>query len=73
MSHGSLSRRAKLAEQRPLRYYTCGIYFGKILCIVLAVQVMFLWVLEILYPASEIDEAPEIKLEVIDADVESEK
>jgi hypothetical protein len=40
---------------------------------VLAVQVMFLWFLEILYPASEIDEAPEIKLEVIDADVESEK
>lgn len=50
-------------------YYTCGVYFGKILCIVLAVQLVFLWVLEILYPTSEIDEAPEIRIDPIDEEI----
>ena len=45
------------------RYYTCGKYFGKILCLVLAVQTMFLCVLEAMSPACEIDEAPHIRLD----------
>ena len=49
--------------QRMNRYYACGKYFGKILCLVLAVQTMFLYVLEAMSPACEIDEAPHIRLD----------
>jgi accessory gene regulator protein AgrB len=44
------------------RYYLCGPYFGKILCIVIAVQVIFLQILRFMYPAKDIDAAPIIEL-----------
>lgn len=50
------------------RYYTCGVYFGKILCIVIAVQCIFLWFLDLLYPADRIDLAPAIHLDAESVD-----
>lgn len=44
------------------RYYLCGPYFGKVLCIVIAVQVIFLQILEFLCPAKDIDVSPIIEL-----------
>jgi hypothetical protein len=43
-----------------LSYYGCGVYFGKILCIIMVVQSMCLWLLDWWDPRGEIDPAGEI-------------
>lgn len=62
-----LSEEPPTTFERLQKYYSCGIYFGKILCIVVAVQIIFVWILELLYPRDSVDLAPHI---VLDADSE---
>lgn len=44
--------------ERLRRYYGCGIWAGKIFCIVMAVDYLFWRFLEWLFPTDEIDIAP---------------
>lgn len=43
------------------RYDRCGLVFGKIMCLVMAIDLLFFWVLEFFWPERDIDRAPDFK------------
>ena len=49
-----------VASCRLGQYYRCGAVFGKLCCCIAAVNLMYLWALEWLEPASSLDAAPDI-------------
>lgn len=44
-----------------IRYYAGGLIAGKIFCIIVAVDMLFLFLLEWLYPKDQIDVVPDLQ------------